>query len=510
MNLQGMKIEELNALGLDIHEIYIHQERIVHSSSRRGELFIPIQETCRLDNQGILPASFVETQDQEVAAGFVAFVPAAGAASRYFKPLHDLRHSLVSGNDAAIEGELNKLRAEGAKLWPLPSHLTRAIEHGAARVWSATERHQLIEEIDAPKALLPCWKNGPSFLQKKQEEHAALEGLDGQVYVAPLDQSEQFKSHLGQADKKLPTVFLEQGPSMSTLRFQTNGQPHRDVEGQLTLVPAGHGMLVKLFPDIHRQFPQAHSLLIRNIDNVNGTSAEVKAATARFLRQHQSVLRSIQAIRAALHADHLDEAAQYAEELLKRFKAKRETPAQGWLHEIERPWLPLWAVLLQVLHCPESYAAHLRTQHQDKRALRELFDRPVNTLGQVPNSGKDIGGSPVFAKTENGLVSICLELPHVSPVDRQRFLEDARQATHFNPVFVAAEIPQHHHAYQIQNCPFWILAEKTYQGQPVVYHEIVLYEILGNSLTANVLFPEIPRLLFNPHKTLLDGLKVSQ
>jgi hypothetical protein len=92
-------------------------------------------------------------------------------------------------------------------------------------------------------------------------------------------------------------------------------------------------------------------------------------------------------------------------------------------------------------------------------------------------------------------------------VDRKRFLEDPKKATHFNPVCVAAEIPENPRAYDLEQCPFWILAEKSMLGEPVVYHEIVLYEVIGNSLTANVLFPEISRRLFHPHKTLLDGVK---
>jgi hypothetical protein len=149
----------------------------------------------------------------------------------------------------------------------------------------------------------------------------------------------------------------------------------------------------------------------------------------------------------------------------------------------------------------------LKSKMGEKAALKHLFDRPLNALGQVPNNGKDVGGSPVRAVHENGEVSICLELPHASSEDRKNFLENPATATHFNPVFVAAELPEDNAVYDLEQCPFWILAEKNIRGTPVVYHEIVLYEVLGNSYTANVLFPEIPRRLFQPHKTLLDGVK---
>ncbi len=505
MKLQGTNVDELRGHGLDVHDIYIHQERIQKSMEKRGDLFISIQDTCRPENHGILPPTYLRAPSEAPLHGFVAFVPAAGAASRYFKPLVELRAALAAGDQQEIRRQRDRLRQEGAEDWPLPLRLESFVSDAQQETWDAEVCRLLLEEIDLPKALLPCWKDGPTFLEQKSEEHRNLEGLAGEVYVTPLGQSETFIEKLAPSEE-MPSFFLEQGPSMSTIRFQTNGQPYRDVEEKLTLVPAGHGMLVKLFPDIHRRFPQAHSLFVRNIDNVNGSDPDVLAATELFLRQHQAVLRAVRGIRSALHADSLTEAARLARDLLNRFISVREVPAISWVRELEEPWRSLWCVLLQVFHLPGSHATKMRTQYQDKRALRSLYDRPLNSLGQVPNSGKDIGGTAVFAQSEAGEVSICLELPHVSPVDKERFLQNPKLATHFNPAFVAAEIPTQHHAYDLQNCPFWILAEKTFQGHPVVYHEIVLYEILGNSLSSNVLFPEVPRILFNPHKTLLDGL----
>jgi hypothetical protein len=511
MKLQGMQVDELRGLGLDIHDICIHQERIQTIMNRRDELFIPIVDTCRFDNQGILPQTFVREVNRDMLSGFVAFVPAAGAASRYFKPLHELRQAIWIRDDSVIADQCQKLLQQGALEWPLPDPLMQLLKQAAAGQQLEISQQVLLDAIDSPKALLPCWPGGPTFMQMKAEEHSKLRGLDAEVYVAPLGQTELFRRHIeGRIeDKKRPVHFLEQGTTMSTLRFRTDGLPFRDREQQLSLVPAGHGMLVKLFPEIKRSCPDAHSLFIRNIDNVNGSRPEILAATESFLLQHQTILQALTLIRKALHQDEITEAARVAQNLLNQVVSLRPLPPQAWIREWAEPWRPLWSVLLQIFHCPVSYAERQRLLHQDKRAIRQLFDRPLNTLGQVPNLGKDVGGTPVFAQSSSGDVTICLELPHVSGVDRQRFLENSRLATHFNPVFVAAEIPAQHHAYDLENCPFWILAEKSFHGEQVVYHETVLYEILGNSITCNVLFPEIPRSLFNPHKTLLDGLKAS-
>jgi hypothetical protein len=507
--LKGMTVAEVRELNLDVHDIQIHQQRISEGVKNRDDLFVPIEDTCRIENGGILPQRYLHQVNRDKAQGFVAFVPAAGAASRYFKPLMDLRLALEELNQDKIEVQHKSLKQQDAAKWPLPLHLSQFIHQDRCPRITPEQAKNLIDEIDLPKALLPCWKDGPTFLQMKQQEHEKIHGMIAEYYVAPLDQSALFAEHLDARteDNERPRYFLEQGEQLSTLRFRPDGMPYRTPEGKLSIVPAGHGMLVKLFPEIRKKTPDAHSLFIRNIDNVNGWNPDVLQETELFLLQHQMVLGNLRSIRQSLHKDDLNSAAQLAEDLLQNMVNPRPTPTSSWLKELEKPWQPLWKLLVQGFHCPESYAQRMRRNHQDKRALKELYDRPLNTLGQVPNSGKDVGGIAVFAHTKDGEVSICLELPHASAVDKKRFLEDPKKATHFNPVFVAAEIPENPRAYDLEQCPFWILAEKTMLGEPVVYHEIVLYEVIGNSLTANVLFPEISRKLFYPHKTLLDGVK---
>ncbi len=500
-----MNKDELLEAGLDIHDISIHQQRIQECLAEKAETFLPIQDTCRLDNQGILPQRFLRHLSEESLDGFVAFVPAAGAASRYFQPLQELRKALSELDNTRIQEERQRLLAQDVLRWPLPPLLRSFLLKGSEL--SAAAAQALMGELDLPKALLPCSSQGPSFLLQKQAEHSRLAGLTAQVFIAPLGQSGRFAQELRESrdSETLPSVCLEQGAQLSTLRFLRNGQPYRDRQGALSLVPAGHGMLVKLFPDIHRQFPQAHSLLIRNIDNVNGWQPEILAASETFMRQHMTLLGAIQRIRRALHDDDIVEASRLARETLADFVSLKPAPLEAWFRELPEPWQPLWALLIRALHCPVVFAESQRASVGDSKALRKLYDRPVNSVGQVPNSGKDVGGTPVSIATREGLVSLCLELPHASPSDRQRYLEDPKLATHFNPVFVAAEIPRQAHAYDLAHCPFWILAQKNFHGDAVVYHETVLYEVLGNSITANVIFPEIPRLLFYPHKSLQDG-----
>jgi hypothetical protein len=145
----------------------------------------------------------------------------------------------------------------------------------------------------------------------------------------------------------------------------------------------------------------------------------------------------------------------------------------------------------------------------------------------------DVGGGPVFVETPDGKkVKICLEMPHANPEDSIDFFGPRGKATHFNPVLVFFELRTHKRAFQesgteegeaMKNVAsasqgrlvdfgqlfddrFWLLSKKEFQGTPVCYHETVLYELLGNSATTNLLFVEVPRTLFVPHKAIFDSM----
>lgn len=166
----------------------------------------------------------------------------------------------------------------------------------------------------------------------------------------------------------------------------------------------------------------------------------------------------------------------------------------------EYPYLPL--VQEKLVHTPLRMINNIKAVDD----LYRLYKRPVNILGQVPNSGKDVGGgTPLWAKDGSDIVKICLELPHMAQHDRIEIFSNTEKATHYNPGFVAAELVDDS-VYAAARDDFWILAKKQYRGETVLYKETVLYEILGNSKYANVFFIEIPRFLFNPHKSVEDTI----
>ena len=164
----------------------------------------------------------------------------------------------------------------------------------------------------------------------------------------------------------------------------------------------------------------------------------------------------------------------------------------------------LWRLQISLFNTNPTTFGNLHPGTSEQELLEILYARPVNSLGQVPNLGHDVGGSAVTCESKYGPFTICLELPHASPEDQDRILKNPRVATHFNPVFVAAELIAEPSRYEIAELPLWIMAKKQFQGRSVLYHETVLYELLGNNLLANAMFPAVPRLLFNPRKNFLD------
>ncbi|MFW7377420.1 MAG: DUF4301 family protein [Oligoflexus sp.] len=512
--MENMTRTELEEFGLDPDTIFLHQKRILSFLADQTQSALPVRDTCRIDNGGITPFNKIQALVDRIGSGnelhsVVAFVPAAGAASRYFQPLMPLMEALQQKDEDGINQAITALKSAGAEGWALPPALKEAVIAKQSVSVALEKREQILEEINLAKALQPAVPSGESFLQLKNLEHSLMQGISGQVYIVPADQSGKFAEILQKSDplNKLPSFFLEQGPKLSTIRFQPDGSPYRDEAGQLSPVPAGHGTLIHLIPEVKKLIPESQTIFIRNIDNVMGSRKEALTATVSFLKAHQWLLDQVQTMRRHLQEASLQAGHDAANQVLEIYGSPlvKEKDLLDFLQDIPPAERPYWQVLINVFHCSRHFARQeIASADSSLQALKKLMQRPVNSLGQVPNSGKDVGGTPVFTESSGLPLTICLEVPHASEEDKQKFLSNPEKATHFNPVFVASEITSPA-AYERERSPFWILAKKTIGSSSVVYHETVLYELLGNSILANVVFPEIPRLLFHPHKSLSDS-----
>jgi hypothetical protein len=385
------------------------------------------------------------------------------------------------------------------------------------------------------------------------------------VYVAPFQQTAKFKTEIDAGRQRIirqaqnvfdlagtqfapdwlkPTTqnqisqstILEQGLELCTLRFNEDGTAVVSEDGSYSSVAAGHGELLNLFPDIAAQWPNLECLHIRNIDNVIGTQHERQqelsavAETFRLLRDTLEFLRAevedfLPHCRTSNNNDKLKSgqvvtALKFLSQLIPGSAQNQIFPstveAEARVHGLTAEIFQ--RVLSNLFHwqpLPEKLTLFSKWDW-----LQQQLSRPLSVFGVVRKEVGDVGGGPVFAQLPDGThVKICLEMPHASKEDAQEYFGNKGRATHFNPVLVFFELRTHQRSHtpnprsgkivqpsQLFDEHFWLLARKEFMGRKVCYHETVLYELIGNSARTNVLFVEVPRTLFRPHKTLLDSL----
>lgn len=460
-------VQKVKESGLDLNTLRIHHERfLLFKNNGMKNRNFPIQDSCRINNGRMLPYSSLKTFPLLVK-NVASFLPAAGSSTRYLQPIYE--HSL--GSQTISE-------------WILPRHKKTG------------DLLPLTDMLKLPKALYPCVVEGNTFLELKFLEQNPISGIEKTVCIIPPNTLEHFKSEIDKIGiLKENVLFLDQGPELSTLRMEKSGEPLQE-NGSLSIAPAGHGSLLKLFPLIKKKYPNLDCLFIRNLDNVIGCKEGNLQITKQFLGAHNYTLEIIKHIRISLASNQLSEAAKHAENLLEKFAARKLSRGkEEFLNTKNEPERTLWTLQFSVFQTPIELAKYTK--------LAELFDRPLNFLGQVPNLGKDRGGTPVIIQTPEGDTAVCVETPHFSDEDQKR-LSDTEFATHFNPVFAAVEVQEDIENYEHEKNSFWIFAEKQWKGKTVYYHESLLYEMLGNSKFVNLVFVELPRSIFNPHKTLDD------
>ncbi len=448
--------------GMSKDNLRTHQTRLVHQKSIKT---FKVIDTCRVSNSYILDLSQLkldQTKSKDIQ--LTSFIPAAGAASRYMKPLSEVT------SDERLQSFLQDYKG-----CALPDDLVKFIP-------------SLVQEVQSrPKALFPVTENGPSFLNFKTKEHLLFPEIKRQVFIAPQGRTHQFQGNLD-SGSSLATKIIEQDLSLCTLRFLLDGQPYRNPNGELSVVSAGHGALATLISNNKIPFPDTESVFIRNIDNVQGNDPSATDATKKLFLLHHTILESMKKIRDCLLNKDPNAAERISQNLCSSLNIDLIQTCEN-----------------QFLNSLQKNLFHSITKPTSIEQLTKLFSRPVNTLGQVPNGGTDVGGTPCLIETESGNVKIVLELPHASSDDQNHYFRDPKKATHFNPVIICAEVPKDNYYSKNTNHPFWIIANKSIGQEKVMYHEELLSEILGNSLMCNSVFAELPRSTFNPHKTLNDS-----
>ncbi len=503
MSFSPADIQQLTMLGIDPARAnrQIELLRAGQSWTRLERPCVPGDGLLRLDEQTTL---YGQRFAQAVAAGrLTRFVPASGAASRMFAPLHVGAEvfGACRAEEASVSADEQELALrrffDALPQFAFYTDLTRAMADDGVAIDTviavrdiATLVRYLLEPCglgyaELPKGLLAFHAEvdgARTPFVEHQAEAALLCGSESRMKLhftvtpshLPLFEAQR-KAWQKQLDEtygcQFEISYSVQKLSTDTLALGGDGQPLRDPAGALVLRPGGHGSLIENLNDL-----QGDILLIRNIDNVvpdaqkgaNLTATRLLTGLLLELQEEQhGLLRS-------LHSEGDD---LIIRDLCLSFLCDRL--------QLEVPFdLPL----------PELIA---------------LLDRPLRVCGMVPNSGEP-GGGPFWVRDAEGRLSRqIVEGAQIDKNDPEQ-LAVLQQSTHFNPVDLVCGVRdwrgQPYDLSGFVDDDAVIVTEKSQRGESVRVLEL---PGLWNGAMAHwhTLFVEIPEAAFNPVKTLFDLLR---
>ena len=241
----------------DLKIIKTHQQRVqkfLEKANKNTQHLYPFKiiDTCRLDNHRIFSfetiGKFTKPNKLANLNKFVALIPAAGASSRYFEIINELKYAYIKDNWNEFKKIKQKILSSNLVI---PSVLNHILSHEKP---SYSDFNKIDYILKQPKGLQPAVHEGFSFLQIKCLENLNMHTFLGQVYISPINYAEQFLQNieviLNQYHQTLPTTCYEQSQEMCTLRFDPSGKPIKTGHTDYSLVSAGHGALIDLFPKI--------------------------------------------------------------------------------------------------------------------------------------------------------------------------------------------------------------------------------------------------------------------
>lgn len=463
---------------------------------RDGQHWARLERPC-VAGDGILQISAAAQEDfirhfaEAVTSKRLSrFVPASGAASRMFAPLvgtaakppteESLRQLLDALPKFAFYDDLNSTLTEAClDLGQLLAHgdhqtIIRYLLEPCGLGYASRPKGLLAFHAVADGARTP-------FIEHLAEA-ALANGLEGEVvlhFTVSTEHLTLFQAQQAAWRRTLEetygcrfnVTFSTQQPATDTIALNSDNEPLRQADGQLTLRPGGHGALLANLADL-----KGDIVLIRNIDNVVPDAH--KEANLRWSKILTGCLLDLQQEQHAL------------------LKALREDPEEPFVRDLVLAFL-----------CDRLQG----TPPLDSTAVQLLdrLDRPLRVCGMVKNAGEP-GGGPFWVRATDGQLS--RQIVEGSQIDRA----DSSQAgilaasTHFNPVdMVCALRDERGRPYDLQRYldeEAVIITSKQQDGQEV---RVLERPGLWNGAMAgwHTLFVEIPSAAFNPVKTVFDLLR---
>ncbi|MFB3884162.1 MAG: DUF4301 family protein [Thermodesulfobacteriota bacterium] len=454
---------------------------------------------------------------QERAAGegrFMKFVPASGVASRMFQLLFKVYYQPPRSSKDPLPGpadrEVPEARGfisfqEGIKRFAFFDDLKHLMaDHGlqveeliAQGQWHEILRYLLTEEGlnygALPKGLLK-FHRCPSGSRTAFEEHLIeaghtvrdREGICHLCFTVSPEHEDAFRRFFERikpqyeqlCQARFEVAFSIQKHSTDAIAVDLENRPFREKDGRLLFRPGGHGALLVNLNDL-----QGDLVYVRNIDNVAGD--RLNEAIIAWKKALGGILVKIQGI---VH--------RYVKELTE------SGDDHGLIEEAK-------TFVREKLLIPEPQGFKRWTPKRQRDFLLNRLNRPIRVCGMVENAGEP-GGAPFWVKGRDGRLS--LQIVESAQVDstssKQQKIWNA--STHFNPVDLVCGLkdfegrPFDLHRYGDPEAVF--ISQKSKDGQALKSLE---WPGLWNGAMFDwiTLFIEVPRMTFNPVKTINDLLR---
>ncbi|OPL15217.1 MAG: hypothetical protein AVO39_02125 [delta proteobacterium MLS_D] len=444
----------------------------------------------------ITAAGFAALCDEAAAEGrFTKFVPASGAATRMFQNWFRLRDLQDAVERRKFLNVLPRYPFYSALIEIMKKNGLSTTDLGfdSAIEYLLTERGLNLGA--SPKALVPFHRYSDEDIRTALEEQlaeAAMHIADeaGTCRVHFTFSPEHLKDaehHInlvrGFHEEKRGVTFdvsvTPQHPSTNTLAATLYGEPFRNDKGRLLFRPGGHGALLKNLNEL-----ESDIVFIKNIDNV--VPDRLKPDVVYYKKVLGGCLLHLQ---------------RKAFDYLRRLEALA-IPDDETIDEVESFCRESFC-----LHPPASYR-HLGAAEKAEFLFRSL-NRPIRVCGMVKNEGEP-GGGPFWVNEDDGSVTLqIVEKNQVnSTSEEQRSIWNS--STHFNPVDIACGLKDFRgksfDLYRFRDGEAFMVAEKTYRGQPLKALELPgLWN--GSMARWNTVFIEVPLVTFAPVKTVEDLLR---
>ena len=427
--------------------------------------------------------------DQELKNGLsvTKFVPASGAASRMFKPLHQY---LAASPDEQKDMETKEpWKTFFARLTDFafgPALLKLQPQNNADTVRLVLSDDGLAYGSH-PKGLVTFHAYPDGTTRTAAEEHLTeaeaycmSNGQSNVHYTVPVGMEDAFRQKLAltlpKINGQVNLSFSIQPPATDVPALTPAGEPARDEQGHLIFRPGGHGALIGNLGQI-----DSDVVFVKNIDNVSH---------GRMLAESSKWKKVIGA---------------YGLRLKREIDNILTAIDNGEANAIERAF----NFMKQQLQIEPSAAIANGSNDAKVDFIMQTLDKPLRVCGMVKNEGEP-GGGPFWVEGKDGILTLQIVEGAQMDMNDPKVSAIVSGSTHFNPVDLFCCIKnrkgQKYNLADFVDPDAGFQTHKSVNGKDVVGMEL---PGLWNGAMAKWLtfFVEVPVLTFTPVKTVMDLLR---